>query len=251
MKRAKRGERLPTVVDEDAVTLAYRGLDNTVRKTMIVCSLKPFDLTASRARFELTLRPKETVNLDVSIQCVESATVPTLAVSYEHGFAEACREPKMGILRRKEERPMIAWVCFRRLLNHSAFVFSLFPFRSGDHDDLNRARWRRWLVITGAVLGTALLISSPLARSILARSRQHRSGTLRVGVNSRSGFYYCPEPNSTDAFTHVHTCQSRMQFSPAISPRQAGPAADRMTYRLRDDLGRKAENTGLQSVFAA
>jgi glycogen debranching enzyme len=41
VRRPRRGERLPDIVDEDRVTLHYRGLDNVVRSSQICCTPHP------------------------------------------------------------------------------------------------------------------------------------------------------------------------------------------------------------------
>ena len=86
---------------------------------------------------------------------------------------------------------MNIWMAFAVAYLALLLYFFLFPFRLSDYDDLDRARWRRCLLVMGAVLA-GLFISSPFAGSVLARSRQQTSGRVRVWVNSRSGFYYCP-----------------------------------------------------------
>src|SRR6266699_3816766 len=69
--------------------------------------------------------------------------------------------------------------------------FFLFPFRFRDYDDLNRALWRRCLLVTGAVLALALSIAS-LSESMLARAYPNLSSTpypTAVKVASCSPFF--------------------------------------------------------------
>jgi hypothetical protein len=78
--------------------------------------------------------------------------------------------------------------------------FFLFPFRLSDYDDLNRARWRRCLLVTGAVLALALSIAS-LSELMSARAYRQTAGSAQVWVRSRSGFYYCP---GTEFYGRLH-----------------------------------------------
>src|SRR5438874_1073910 len=70
--------------------------------------------------------------------------------------------------------------------------YFLFRCRSISSDDLERLHWRRGLLLVGAVLVIAFLVGSPLTRFLLARSDREPAGSIKVWVNPRSGFYYCP-----------------------------------------------------------
>ncbi|HEU4930007.1 MAG TPA: amylo-alpha-1,6-glucosidase, partial [Candidatus Krumholzibacteria bacterium] len=57
IKREGRGEVLPPVVEADRVQLAYRGLDQVVRRTTLHFSPPPASLTGVRAEYETSLPP--------------------------------------------------------------------------------------------------------------------------------------------------------------------------------------------------
>ena len=69
MRRDRRGEALPPHVDERAITLGYRGLDEVERRTQIAFDPSPNELTASAARFELALPPQGDVVVEATITC--------------------------------------------------------------------------------------------------------------------------------------------------------------------------------------
>jgi len=73
MSRAKRGELLPPVVNSDRLELAYRGLDEVVRKTTIEFRPPPTMLDVSRAGFRQTLPPQSEKSFYFSIRCGERA----------------------------------------------------------------------------------------------------------------------------------------------------------------------------------
>jgi len=54
-KRERRGQTLPPSIEGGTVVLAYRGLDQVVRRARLTFDPPPADLSGSRARFELTL----------------------------------------------------------------------------------------------------------------------------------------------------------------------------------------------------
>jgi glycogen debranching enzyme len=58
-KRARTGELLPTVVEEDCVVLSYQGLDERLRRTRLRFSPTPLRITRSSVRFAVTLEPKK------------------------------------------------------------------------------------------------------------------------------------------------------------------------------------------------
>jgi glycogen debranching enzyme len=73
MRRARRGRLEPPRIGRQDVTLAYVGLDHVRRTTVVTFSRTPSDLTASGARFELTLAPQETFEVRLTIACCEPA----------------------------------------------------------------------------------------------------------------------------------------------------------------------------------
>jgi glycogen debranching enzyme len=69
MKRARRGDLLDPVTEENSIVLAYRGLDDVVRRTRIVFRPTPDKLTSSDARFQLSLGPNQEAVLETTIAC--------------------------------------------------------------------------------------------------------------------------------------------------------------------------------------
>ena len=68
-KRERRGHALAPRIETGTVVLAYRGLDEVVRRARLTFDPPPVDLSGTRARFELHLPPRETVTLLVTIGC--------------------------------------------------------------------------------------------------------------------------------------------------------------------------------------
>ena len=92
IKRERRGEMLPPVVETDRVILSYRGLDHVVRRTTLHFSPAPITLSGVRAEFEGTLPPLgeaiyfftiacEPPNRDLDVPRFDDATA---AASEEH-----------------------------------------------------------------------------------------------------------------------------------------------------------------------
>ncbi len=76
VRRSCRGERLPDLVEEERVTLRYRGLDNVMRCTQLHCSPIPADLSASHIVFDANLKPRETAKFLLSITCGDNLSDP-------------------------------------------------------------------------------------------------------------------------------------------------------------------------------
>ncbi|WP_419728016.1 glycogen debranching N-terminal domain-containing protein [Lichenicola sp.] len=68
-KRLRRGTLRPPVVGTDTVLLAYDGLDNRLRTTRLRFSPVPERLTASTARFSLTLQPGQRQLIHIETAC--------------------------------------------------------------------------------------------------------------------------------------------------------------------------------------
>lgn len=109
MPRAARGHYLAPVVGGSEVTLSYRGLDGVVRRTRIRFSPVPSELTASHARFDLTLEPKNEICLEWIIGCDREPRSARLV-----SFGEARRDALADIERYK------SWSC--RLATSNAQV---------------------------------------------------------------------------------------------------------------------------------
>jgi len=65
--RARRGELLPARVDARTVRLAYRGLDDVVRTTLIAFDPPPARLDGESAEYRLTLAPRERLEIAVVV----------------------------------------------------------------------------------------------------------------------------------------------------------------------------------------
>jgi glycogen debranching enzyme len=68
-KRARKGDRLPDLVEGDAAILGYKGLDGVVRRTRLEFSPRPASLTMREARFQITLEPKEQESIYTTVSC--------------------------------------------------------------------------------------------------------------------------------------------------------------------------------------
>jgi glycogen debranching enzyme len=87
MRREARGSDLAPVLTRDGVTLGYVGLDGKRRLTRLRFTPAPGHLAPDRARFELSLRPREEVALDLAIGCCRGEQGRELP-----GFGEAAAE---------------------------------------------------------------------------------------------------------------------------------------------------------------
>ena len=70
-QRDKRGERLRADMTDDAVLLAYDGLDHCIRGTQLVFEPRPTELSSSHARYVLHLEPRGEASLHVELTCLE------------------------------------------------------------------------------------------------------------------------------------------------------------------------------------
>ncbi|HEY4256293.1 MAG TPA: amylo-alpha-1,6-glucosidase [Candidatus Udaeobacter sp.] len=68
-KRQRRGDRIKTKVTQDAVVLAYKGLDGCLRRTRIVFDPRPTRLSESLASFQVHLEPGEDASYRWAIAC--------------------------------------------------------------------------------------------------------------------------------------------------------------------------------------
>ena len=116
LRRHKRGTRLAPKIDGDTLTLAYYGLDEVLRKTIVRFEHSPTRLAGGTARFRLNLAPRERKVLRFSIEVVMPDAPPvrdgdfTARLSdqrrdYERWFAGATgiftdSEQVTGVLRR-------------------------------------------------------------------------------------------------------------------------------------------------------
>ncbi|MCH9046985.1 MAG: amylo-alpha-1,6-glucosidase [SAR324 cluster bacterium] len=89
MKRARRGERLPSVVDEDSVTLGYRGLDAIERRTRILFSPRPCRLSDQVAAFELTLDGNQEETIFITLACIVDDQHPPQDVPFGVAYSRS------------------------------------------------------------------------------------------------------------------------------------------------------------------
>ena len=84
-KREKHGHRLPDSVEGDVVTIAYRGLDGVLRRTLIHFSPRPTTLSFDGASYYFALDPTGETSVICSVSCQQgehAACIP----SYEAAF---------------------------------------------------------------------------------------------------------------------------------------------------------------------
>jgi glycogen debranching enzyme len=67
--RERRGERLEDVLETDAVTLSYRGLDDIVRRVHVFASPRPKRVSNAELQFDASLEPKTQVTFNLTISC--------------------------------------------------------------------------------------------------------------------------------------------------------------------------------------
>jgi glycogen debranching enzyme len=68
-KRARKGDRLPDLVEGNAAILGYKGLDGVLRRTRLEFSPRPASLTTREACFQITLKPKEEESIYSTVSC--------------------------------------------------------------------------------------------------------------------------------------------------------------------------------------
>lgn len=87
MHREKRGQCLPTELKDDSCLLAYEGLDNVRRQTLIRWESKPANAGENEVRYELELRPKERATFHFCISCDLKAAAES--IGYSRAIASA------------------------------------------------------------------------------------------------------------------------------------------------------------------
>ncbi len=85
VKRSRRGIRLDTVVEEHEAVLAYQGLDEVMRRTRLVFSLAPTEISGSHTVFRLRLPPQEEVSLYMTVSC-EFGYEERVLTNYEYAL---------------------------------------------------------------------------------------------------------------------------------------------------------------------
>jgi glycogen debranching enzyme len=96
LARNRRGTDLGPVVTHDSVTLAYKGLDGVIRRTVLRFEPAPDALSASLVRYDLGLAPQQTVTLTATIAC-ELGDAPARALC----LVDADREAQASVERGK------------------------------------------------------------------------------------------------------------------------------------------------------
>lgn len=69
MQRPEHGKMLEPVIGKDHVVLGYEGLDGVVRRTRLVFSESPLEISEQSVTFQITLDPLDALTVDVSIVC--------------------------------------------------------------------------------------------------------------------------------------------------------------------------------------
>jgi glycogen debranching enzyme len=100
LKRNARGEDLSAEVTHDRVILGYRGLDGVVRRTLLHFTPPPTELTATAARLELALSPRQEATVSMTAGCERAPAAPAL-LSFD--AARTAAEADLGRQR--------AWSC--------------------------------------------------------------------------------------------------------------------------------------------
>ena len=72
--RERKGRRLDTQIEGNSVTLVYEGLDRVARETVIRSDVTPGRISGAGLEFEISLRPKERVTLQLEIACNSEAS---------------------------------------------------------------------------------------------------------------------------------------------------------------------------------
>ncbi|MBA2847672.1 amylo-alpha-1,6-glucosidase [Thermosulfuriphilus ammonigenes] len=87
LKRARRGRFFSPEVTSDEVVFSYQGLDGVRRRTKLRFEPSPDTLTANEALFRLSLRPRESKTIFVSVACLRGEG--TVETSYRQAALEA------------------------------------------------------------------------------------------------------------------------------------------------------------------
>ncbi len=99
--RERRGRRLAEQVNGNSVILSYEGLDRVVRQTCIRSDAKPVTASESGLEFELALRPKEKVTVQLEICCGSNGTRSSI------GFTEALSSARFELAEMARAFPKI------------------------------------------------------------------------------------------------------------------------------------------------
>jgi len=85
-RRVRRGIALPVHVEGDTAVLAYKGLDDVVRRTRLIWSPAPAKLAESSARYDLAFEAHESLTLGLTVQC-SSGELAETPLDFDAAFA--------------------------------------------------------------------------------------------------------------------------------------------------------------------
>ena len=92
LRRRRRGTRLPAREEADTLTLAYMGLDDVVRETVVRFLDPPESVKQGRARYQLRLAPGESTEIGFEVQIIAPDPPPSTHGGSCRKFAELCEE---------------------------------------------------------------------------------------------------------------------------------------------------------------
>jgi glycogen debranching enzyme len=110
--RGQRGQPLPPVIGDNELVLGYRGLDQVVRRTRIICDPKPHALGAEGAAFRVALKPREEAHIYFMMQCELQDREAPPPIDYFAAYAQANR----AVEKRMQDRCRI--VSSNAMFNH-------------------------------------------------------------------------------------------------------------------------------------
>ena len=94
-RRKHRGETLPAQMTKGATTLAYQGLDNVQRTTLIECSAPSEHRQAGDFLVPIHLEPEGEMDFFFTVECTQG-DCERRAQTYEHAFARVCQDRLRG-----------------------------------------------------------------------------------------------------------------------------------------------------------
>jgi glycogen debranching enzyme len=100
--RERRGRRLEEQVEKNSVTLSYEGLDDVVRQTCIRSDANSLRTSETAFEFEVSLRPKERVTVQIEICCGADTVKESI------GYSEALSSAHFELAEFSREFPQIS-----------------------------------------------------------------------------------------------------------------------------------------------
>ncbi len=89
-RRERRGRHLAGKIADDAVVLAYRGLDGVARRTRLLFTPRPAALSAGEAGFRVSLRPHQEEVFNLVVVCATGENDPSV-LAFDEALAAAAR----------------------------------------------------------------------------------------------------------------------------------------------------------------